>query len=452
MYILLILWFVIDVLFLIALLLRGQLTKHQNKMWQRSIEREKSLGERVLDIVSEASSLAPMIFFIFIVIYIIPDIMIQKLLEWYRGIFIAALFPVFFSWIKDKNINIRSAWKWILICLAIFSSMLGNFIDLENVEEIAQYRYVLNVFITMFVVTFIVALYEMRKESNKYYSKRLPKKGIRKDLYYRTPGLMVNVSDVELIRYCERYFDEYICKYRKMKDLRTIEYVNLAGMYRKLWYKKAANFMKIFVVINIFIVVIGMKFGISYKQLGIIGLIFVFGVMVSICKHIDLECLYKIGIRYVYDEWGYYLTCARRSKFVGDVQMIAVSKFHKYVYSFLDIVALCRAVAFIDKLSGEKKICIITRNLSELFTNYTNYEQEKSWIMVIPLWIAALFEFYVTGGVEEEVKKILLKSADESVRADISIFLQSFWADMERKKLTNGILDYLRLFKAELYI
>ena len=72
--------------------------------------------------------------------------------------------------------------------------------------------------------------------------------------------------------------------------------------------------------------------------------------------------------------------------------------------------------------------------------------------MVIPLWIAALFEFYVTGEVETEIKKILLKSVDESVRADISIFLQSFWADMERKGLKNGVLDYLKLFKDNWYI
>ncbi len=90
-------------------------------------------------------------------------------------------------------------------------------------------------------------------------------------------------------------------------------------------------------------------------------------------------------------------------------------------------------MAFSDKMSGENRICIITRNLGELFVNYTDYEQRKNWTMVIPLWIAALFEFYVTGEVETEIKKILLKSVDESVRADISIFLQSFWADMERK-------------------
>ena len=286
---------------------------------------------------------------------------------------------------------------------------------------------------------------------NKYYPKKLPSKGIRKDLYYRTPGLAVNVSDIELIKHCEKYFAEYMCRYREIKELRTIEYVNLAGVYRKLWYAKAACFMKTFVMVSIFIVVISLKFGMLNKLFAVIGLIIIFGVLLSIYKHIDLECLYKIGIRCIYDEWGYYLTCAGRSKFVGTVQMIEVSKFHKYVHSFLDIAALCRAVAFSDHMSKENRICIITRNLSELFTNYTEYEQKRNWVMVIPLWIAALFEFYVSGEISAEIKATVLKSADESVRADISIFLQSFWADMERKELKDGILDYIQSFETQLY-
>ena len=52
----------------------------------------------------------------------------------------------------------------------------------------------------------------------------------------------MNVSNVELIKCCEKYFDEYICRYRKIKELRTIEYVNLAGVHRELWYKKSSAF------------------------------------------------------------------------------------------------------------------------------------------------------------------------------------------------------------------
>lgn len=452
MYILLLIWLGIDVVLLALLPSREQIAKYPDKMWKRSIERVKKTNERAMDVLTEFGLLIFLCCFIYIIIRCIPNIGIQIFLEWYKGIFIVALFPMLFSWFKGNNFSVKSKETGSLLILAIFISMVGTLIDTESVEPIVQYRGVLNVLITMFVVIFLVVLYRMRMGSEHYYSKRLPKKGIRKDLHYRTPRLIVNVSNVDLIRHCERYFDEYISRYRRMKELHTIEYVNLAGIYRKLWYEKSAYFMKTFVLVTIFIVIISMKFDISYKQFGIIGLLFAFRVLISVYKHTDLECLYRMGIRYAYDDWGYYLTCVGKRKFVGDVQIMAVSKFHKYVYSFLDIAALCRAVAFSDKVSGENRICIITRNLGELFVNYTDYEQRKNWTMVIPLWIAALFEFYVTGGVETEIKKILLKSVDESVRADISIFLQSFWADMERKGLKNEVLDYLKLFKDNLYI
>lgn len=102
-------------------------------------------------------------------------------------------------------------------------------------------------------------------------------------------------------------------------------------------------------------------------------------------------------------------------------------------------------------LGREKKICIITSNLSELFANYSDYKENQNWVMVIPLWIAALFEFYVTDKISDDAKLILLKSVDESVRADISIFLQSFWADIERKELKDGISKYIQLFEEKLY-
>lgn len=452
MYILLMVWSFIDIIFLVALLFRKHIAKSQNEMWKRSIERVKKLSEKLLDILSKAYLLIILWLFIFIFIYNIPNTEIQRILEWYRTIFIVALFPVLFSWLKDKNIDIKSGWKVSLIALAIFFCMIGYFVDTEKVELIAQYRCVLNMLITTFVTTFLMVFYGMRKESVKYYSKRLPKKDIRKDLYYRTPELMVNVSDVELVKYCEKYFDEYMCKYKKLSDLQAIEYVNLAGIHRKLWYEKAARFMKMFVVASISIVIISMIFGMSYEQFVVIGLLLIFGALITIYKHVDLECLYEIGIRYAYDHWGYYLTCTNRGKFVGNVQLIAMSKFHKYIHSFLDIVALCRVVAFNDRMSGEKRICIITKNLSELFLDYTDYKDIKNWIMIIPLWIGALFEFYVTGGVTVEVKATLLMSAEKSKRADLSIFLQSFWADMERKKLDNEILEYLRLFEAKLYV
>lgn len=453
MILLLMMWVVIDMTFFLILILplRKQVTKYKNKMWQRSIKRIKSLGERLYDILVQVWLFFFMGMFVYIFVYMIPDIGIQKFLEWYKGIFIVALFPLLFSWIRMNNIKTKSIWNGSLAVFAVLFSIVGYIIDTEKIESILQYRKWLNILITILITLFLVSLFKMQKVSNEYYSKKLPKKGIRKDLYCRTPGLTVNVSNIELIRYCEKYFDEYMHKYRKIKELCTIEYVNLAGAHIELWYAKAARFMKIFVAVSIFIVVIDIKFVISYECFLVIELIIVFAVLISAYKYIDLECLYKIGIRYVYDEWGYYLTCTNKNKFVGTVQIIELSKFHKYAHSFLDIVALCRTVAFSDKMSGESKICIVTKNLGELFTNYTDDVKNKNWVMIIPLWIAALFEFYVTGEVGAEIKTILLKFVDESVRADISIFLQSFWADMERKELKDGILDYMKTFEAELY-
>lgn len=67
------------------------------------------------------------------------------------------------------------------------------------------------------------------------------------------------------------------------------------------------------------------------------------------------------------------------------------------------------------------------------------------------LWAAVLFEFYITGKISDDAKDVLMKSADESVRADVSIFLQSFWADIERKEFKEGISKYIQLFEEKLY-
>lgn len=449
--ILLIMWLVIDMVLLIVFPLRKNVTKHDNVMRRRSIESVKSMGTRLMDVLSKIFLLIPVGLIVYILIHFVSDTIIQKLLEWYKGIFIVALFPLLFTWVKEKNFNIKSIWNGCLTVLAILFSIVGYVIDTEDMKAISEYRGALDVLMAMLLITFIVAVLEIRKESKEYYFKKISKKGIRKDLYYRTPGLVLNVSNVELIKCCEKYFDEYICRYRKIKELHTIEYVNLAGVHRELWYKKAAYFMKIFVVLSVLVVIMNMSFGLSYKYLAVLGLILLFGILIALYKHVDLECLYKMAIRYFYDEWGYYLTCTSRSKFVGTVQMIEGSKFHQYIHSFLDIVALCRAVAFNDKMNGENKICIITSNLSELFLSHSDYKDSKNWVMVIPLWTAALFEFYITGKISDDVKDVLMKSADESVRADISIFLQSFWADVERKELKEGISKYIQLFEEKLY-
>ena len=71
--------------------------------------------------------------------------------------------------------------------------------------------------------------------------------------------------------------------------------------------------------------------------------------------------------------------------------------------------------------------------------------------MFLPLWQVALFEFQLTGKINMETKMILNTVSDKSVRWNISIFLQSFWVDMERKTLQNGVSDFVQLFEKELF-
>jgi len=86
-------------------------------------------------------------------------------------------------------------------------------------------------------------------------------------------------------------------------------------------------------------------------------------------------------------------------------------------------------------MNEECKIRIISRNLSDLFINYTEHEEEKNWEMFLPLWQAALFEFNVTGTISAEVKAVLNMVSDKSVRFDISIFCRVFGLIWKGKSL-----------------
>lgn len=154
MYILLIVWFVIDAVLLMILPFRKQITKYPNKMWKRSIEKVKKVSERAWDALEEFGLLILLCIFIYVIIYFIPDIGIQKFLEWYEGIFIVALFPMLFTWFKGNNIGIKSKGKVSLFALAIFVSIVGTLIDTEKVEVIVQYRNALNVFIAIVLGVF----------------------------------------------------------------------------------------------------------------------------------------------------------------------------------------------------------------------------------------------------------------------------------------------------------
>lgn len=83
--------------------------------------------------------------------------------------------------------------------------------------------------------------------------------------------------------------------------------------------------------------------------------------------------------------------------------------------------------------------------------NLHECKQDRNWVTLIPLWAATLFEFSVTGMVNADAKPVLLEYADASARFDISMFLQSFWADMKRRELSDGVAEFVQAFERELY-
>lgn len=169
----------------------------------------------------------------YVCVYFVTDEVIEKIMAWYREIFIVALFPIFLGWIKDNNFRRKSFWNICPSIMAVVFSIIAYIINDESKEMITCYRKELNVLITIVATVFFMALYKILKDHKKYRSKKLSKKGIRRDLLYRTSGLAINVSNIKLSKHCEKYFDEYIHCYKKIKRICRIEYVNLAGIHRK---------------------------------------------------------------------------------------------------------------------------------------------------------------------------------------------------------------------------
>lgn len=445
-------WGMIDVILLILLRtgVKGNMAEEGNKLHRRSIERKKDKLDWISSILSGLFSVGV----IYLIIYLIPNTTIQGLAEWYKEFFAVTLLPIVYDWIKEKKIIIKTGWR---IVFSIYILILSVACCIMNVEKILQKRIILNFIITFFVFLLIETVVEICKESRKQHSVKISAKKLWKDLYQRTSEIDIDMSTNGLIKGCEKQFVEYRHRCNKISRLHTIEYVNLSGKYKKTWCDRIIRLMKRFVLGSIIIGMIDIFYsGISglSTALGIIALVGISKFLINRSQQIAPGYIYVIIIQVFYHEWGYYLTYSNKSKFVGTVQMIELSKYHKYVHSFLDIVALCRAVAINDQLKGTNRMSIITSNLSELFENYSDdgdCKQDRNWVTLIPLWAATLFEFSVTGTVNADAKPVLLEYADASARFDISMFLQSFWADMERKELSDGVAEFVQAFERELY-
>lgn len=444
------LWFVIDCVMIILLIpsSRKQILMHPNEMWKRSIESEKSISDKISYYCMQFSVFIFISAMIYIILQKSPDTLSQAIKEGCKEILILGFLPLIISWSTERYFNVIS----LLSSILVFLALILYIVEYVQIEMFSYYRNdISNILTSTFIALFFVIVFKLISGNKQNGKRKLLEKGMRKDLYYRTPRLIVDMTNNELIRVCERYFDKYKKCYIKVGDLCGIEHVNLNGVHKEIWYPKTAGYMRMFIILNILFVGIRLYCGKICSSIAVLLLIIVFIIIVNKFKKVDEECLYKIAFRYFYDDWGYCLYLNNCVKFVGNFQFIDVSKYHKYVYSFLDIAALCRAASFNNEEEKKNRICIISKNLCDLLNNYIDCDSEKNWITIIPLWIAALFEFYIIGKINEHTKTELSKKIYRRKIKDLNIFLQSFWADMERKKLEDGPSDFVQSFLAYLY-
>lgn len=441
-------WLVVDIVFCVLLLpsIREYAMKDINQPRKRSIECKKRCWEIVLDALS--IKLVKIIIF-YALIQLLPDLWIEIFMKWYVGVFIVALFPVIIDWIINKTLKINSFWPYLLLILAITLGAVGYGTQNEHVV-ISEHREVFDIILAILACAFMETLSEVIEDNNKYKLGRISSSGIRMDMNNHTPRLMVNIPINELLRYCETYFSEYIYNFQRIRKGFSIEYVNLMGVHKQLWNDKIQPYIRVFFVLSTFIGMWKLKDNLLAAYI-LIMLLVIFSFIMFVYKHWYRDYLYKILIRYAYDEWGYYLSWGEKYKYVGTAQMFNRSRYHKYVHSFLDIVAFCRAVAFNDQIEKKRTICAISSNFCDLLVNYTDGVKVKEWEMFLPLWQSALFEYYIIKDINPKVRDVLRQMVSRNTRHNISIFLQSFWVDIIRKKLDDESMNVVYQFEREIF-
>ncbi|MBU5314512.1 hypothetical protein KQI38_21040 [Tissierella carlieri] len=434
---------------------RNKINKQSHEVWKRTIATNKSRVEVFLSKFKEIIICIVIGIFAYSFLNILSDAVIQALMQFWQVVFVVAFLPIIMTWIQDKNSKIKTKWHTLLLLIGLVVSIVSYFIDIESIEDIEHYKMCLAILLSVFFAVLVLSLFKVIS-NNQIKPLNRPFNSIRKDLFYRTTNLDIrNIDNIELSKMCEQYFDRYLGCYKKIIHIERIEYVSLLGRYRGLWYKRAEIIMKNVFVLSALILFIRLLIGFKITSIINVAVMLLFYVNVIILKNIDKEYLYKIGITYFYSKWGYCLYYQDDCKFVGDVQLIENSKYHKYVHSVLDIAALCRAAVYYDKYNKTEKIKTISRDFYELFDNYAT-DINSNWIKILPLWIISLFEFSTFGELSQDIIiKLGQCCKSKSERQAINMFLFSCWVDMTRQmpgeKVNNFISHFMNKIKFEIY-
>lgn len=188
-------------------------------------------------------------------------------------------------------------WLFVSVALTFYSDMDSD----EIKKRIVPIVLWISAFLSLVIETIGKAIVEYNT------SPMILRKNIRKDLFYRTPGINVNIPHNEMERFCERVFNNYIQAYDRTKKIEKIEFIYLPNNdYGKICYKRVRNITRCFVGISVLLFFIMF---IKKPSLGgalCIVLIFLpYLIMTYRFNQNHLKCLKKIAIRIFYDEWGY---------------------------------------------------------------------------------------------------------------------------------------------------
>lgn len=436
-----------------TIFLRKKMNTLTTEIEQLSICKSKRMSDKIWNQLEEVMLCMglTLLFWLVGLVFIKDAERAKWLFKLCNGIFLVAIAPIIMNFVRENKK--AGFWNFALmgvsICIGGFTKTIEEGRIME--EEIGMGFVAL--LSMLMAIWFICLKYSFMKDKK---DEKFLKNKIYTDLFMRTPQLdMENKSFSELVRMCEKGYYEFELTKQKMEKVLSIHFSNIFCENKEDWFKCTARNMKNFVIINVFC----MPVFINFKDIFGVYLVWIIVAMIVFCGNIcylmkkDRDFLIRSAIRFFYSEWGYTLQLEdkkghKHSKFVGRVQLFERGKHHNFMHKFLDIVALCRAVAFDDKANETKRIQRVSDNMHELSLMYNTGGRTVSYIDLLPVWVASLFEYEVTGGLHSNsIKEALRKTCiGTRKRKEVRKFLIGLWLDITRNKNQNEIESYINSF------
>lgn len=253
-------------------------------------------------------------------------------------------------------------------------------------------------------------------------------KGSRNDLFYAFPTeKLYHYSDSQIIHELEKYLHEYF----EMKvRIDNLEYVFLEDCELDKWASSGRKKIK-----KIFLMVIGFLFiyYLVFKDRKVIFLLLlnIFLCIVMSTRLSDCKIINLLIIRFVYSSWAFY-TSGENENIFGEVQLVGVSKYHKKIYSLLNIASDIRCMAKKDEIQGTKLLNQAAKTISVVDTS-----DKIEFGDYLPTLVLMVYQFLTNESINPKIE-VLCRECFERYSKETEFFIQSFWCYIERKYPNEG--------------